>query len=123
MRTLIQKYIPMAVIFMFLLISVSTTQAGSITIAPTEQTNGMISAGTVLQHSKHLLHNTTIGEAIKSSREQRVKELYEMAHNLFLKASEAHESGQEDKAMEHAHRSIKLFYDADKAHYGLSRSY
>jgi len=123
MRTLIQKYIPMAVIFMFLLISVSTTQAGNITIAPTEQTNGMISAGTVLQHSKHLLHNTTIGEGIKSSREQRVKELYEMAHNLFLKASEAHESGQEDRAMELAHRSIKLFYDADKAHYALSRSY
>ena len=122
MRTLIQKYIPMAVIFMFLLISASTTQAGNITIAPTEQTNGMISAGAMLQHSKHLLYNTTIGEGIKSSREQRVKELYQKAYDLFLKASEAHNSGQENRAMELAHQSIRTFYAADKAHYGLTSS-
>jgi Skp family chaperone for outer membrane proteins len=108
---------------MFLLISASTTQAGNITIAPKEQTIAMISAGTVLQHSKHLLHNTTIGEGIKSSREQRAKELYKMAHELFLKASEAHESGQEDKAKELAHKSIRTFYAADLAHHGLPGSY
>ena len=83
----------------------------------------MISAGSVLQHSKHLLHKTTLGEGVKSSRDQRVKELYQMAHELFLKASEAHQSGQEDKAKELAQKSIRTFYDADKAHYGLTSSY
>ena len=123
MRTLIQKYTLQTVIFMFLLISASSTQAGNIAIAPTEQTSAMISAGAVLQHSKHLLHNTTLGEGVKYSRDQRVKELYQMAHELFLKASEAHQSGQEDKAMELAQKSIRTFYDADKAHYGLTSSY
>jgi hypothetical protein len=109
---------------MFLLVSASTIQAAAkITIAPTEQTHAMISAGSVLQHNKHLLHNTTIGEGLKISSTQRVKDLYKMAHDFFLEATDAHKSGLERKAKELAHKSISFFYEADKAHYNLSKRY
>jgi hypothetical protein len=123
MKTLIQKYSLQSVVIMFLLVSASTIQAEQITIAPTEQTHAMISAGSVLQHNKHLLNNTTIGEDLKASSTQRVKSLYKMAHDFFLEATDAHRSGLERKAKELAHKSISFFYAADKAHYNLSKHY
>ena len=123
MKTLIHKYSLPSVTFMLLLVSAPTIQAANVTIAPTEQTHAMISAGSVLQHSKHLLHNTTISEGLKTSSAQRVKSLYKMAHNLFLEATDAHNSGLEGKAKELAHKSISFFYAADKAHYDLAKQY
>ncbi len=110
----------------FCLVFALSTQADGVdkvTIAPTEQTHAMISAGSVLQHNKHLLDNTTIGKDLKTSPTQRVKNLYKMAYNFFIEATDAHKSGQERKAKELAHKSINIFYAADKAHYNLAKHY
>ena len=96
-----------------------------ITAAPTatEETHTTISTVAVLKHNKRLLDNTTIGKNLQTSEKQRVRNLYKRAYNIFLAAADAYESGLEKMAKELSHKSISIFYAADKAHYNIVKNF
>ena len=88
-----------------------------------EETHATISTVAVLKHNKRLLDNTTIGKNLQTSDKQRVRNLYKRAYNIFLAAADAYESGLEKMAKELSHKSISIFYAADKAHYNIVKNF
>ncbi len=95
----------------------------STTSKATEETHSTISTVAVLKHNKRLLDNTTIGKDLKASGQQRVRNLYKRAYDIFLAAADAYESGLEKMARDLSHKSISIFYAADKAHYNLTKNF
>jgi len=88
-----------------------------------EETHATISTVAVLKHNKRLLDNTTIGKDLQTSDKQRVRNLYKRAYDIYLAAADAYESGLKKMAKDLSHKSISLFYAADKAHYSIAKNF
>ena len=93
------------------------------TPAAAKETHTTISTVAVLKHNKRLLDNTTIGKNLQTSEKQHVRNLYKRAYDIFLTAADAYESGLEKMAKELSHKSISIFYAADKAHYNIVKNF
>lgn len=118
MKTVISKKCVLGLMFGMVFIVAGTAQAENYYL-PANEHQETLSAGTVIEHNKRLMAETSIGKAIKNSTEMEARKLYKEAEKLLKAAIAALIEGQEELAKNLAYKSIDFFYQSDKAHYRL----
>ncbi len=108
----------MGLMFGMLFIAAGSAQADNYYL-PARDHQETLSAGTVIEHNKRLMAETSIGKAIKHSTEVEARELYKEAQQHLKAAIAALIEGEEELAKNLAYKSIEYFYQSDKAHYRL----
>ena len=115
------KIIFYLITFGTLISMVSVSQAAELVYQPAKEHDAMLTTGGILQHNNRLLTYTTIGTALKNSDSIKARTLFKEAERLYKEAEFAYKVGQEVRAKELAFKSIAMFYESDKAHYGMDQ--